>query len=76
MDKLSPRQQQIARLLASGKTQQQVAYTLHLAPRTIHAHTARIRYKCQAETTVEAVSRIRSELTSDAVAHLVSILQK
>ena len=58
MSKLTPRQQEVARLLASGKTQRQIARALVIAPITVYTYTKQIRRKVGAETTAEAVGRL------------------
>jgi len=44
-DALSPREREIARLLATGRTDREIAAQLGLSPRTIHHHLARVRAK-------------------------------
>lgn len=56
---LTSRQLQIARLLAKGLTQRQVAERLGLHRRTIDAHVKAIREKAGFDSTREAVARIR-----------------
>lgn len=58
MSKLTKREREVARLLASGKTQQQIAHALGLVPRTVYVYTNTIRRKVGASTTVEAVCRL------------------
>lgn len=57
---LSPRQFEIAKLLASGMTQGEVAAHLGIAERTVWHHTAEIRRKAGASTTASALSRVRA----------------
>lgn len=56
MSKLTKREREVARLLASGKTQQQIAHALTVAPVTVYTYTWRIRRKTGAETTAQAVA--------------------
>ncbi|WP_344586592.1 LuxR C-terminal-related transcriptional regulator, partial [Kitasatospora paracochleata] len=44
-DRLSPREQQVAELLARGETNQSIATTLFLSPRTVEQHVARVLHK-------------------------------
>jgi DNA-binding NarL/FixJ family response regulator len=44
-DELSPRERQVAELLSRGATNQQIAGTLFLSPRTVEAHVARVLKK-------------------------------
>lgn len=57
---LSPRQAQVARLLDSGKTQEQVAALLGITRRTVWHHTAEIRKRTGTRTTAAALSRVRA----------------
>lgn len=57
---LSPRQTQVADLLDSGMTQQQVAEQLAITPRTVWHHTAELRRKTGTRTTAAALSRVRA----------------
>lgn len=51
MSKLTPRQQQIARLLATGKTQRQIAHELGVAQQTIYNTTAAMRARTNEPST-------------------------
>ncbi|MEY9894831.1 DNA-binding CsgD family transcriptional regulator [Catenulispora sp. MAP5-51] len=44
-DRLSPREQQVAELLAQGATNQDIAQALFLSPRTVETHVARVLKK-------------------------------
>lgn len=57
---LSPRQMEIARLLADGKTQAEVAEILGIHRRTVEGHVARIRFKTGSTKTRIAVPRART----------------
>lgn len=52
---LSPRQQQVARLLRKGYTQGAVAVRLGISLRTVEVHAAAIREKAGAATTLQAL---------------------
>lgn len=56
---LSPRESEVLRLLAEGKTDQQIAEALTLSVRTVHSHLDRVRDKLGL--------RRRSELTRYAI---------
>lgn len=56
---LSPRETEVLRLVAEGRTDQEVAETLSLSVRTVHSHLDRVRDKLQI--------RRRSELTRYAI---------
>ena len=45
LDGLSARETQVLRLIALGHTSQEVALELHLSPRTVETHRARINRK-------------------------------
>lgn len=42
---LTPREREIAAAAVGGKTSRQIAYDLHLSPRTVDAHLTRIYRK-------------------------------
>jgi len=58
MSKLTRREREVAKLLATGQSQRQIAHTLTLAPRTVYSYTESIRRKVGAVTTAEAVCRL------------------
>jgi len=45
MSKLTRREREVAKLLATGQSQRQIAHTLTLAPRTVYSYTESIRRK-------------------------------
>ncbi|MEU1726854.1 AAA family ATPase [Nonomuraea sp. NPDC005692] len=49
-DLLSPREQDVARLLAQGRTNKEIAEVLFLSPRTVEQHVARVLRKLGKET--------------------------
>ncbi|GAA2793087.1 LuxR family transcriptional regulator [Kitasatospora paracochleata] len=59
-DRLSPREQQVAELLARGETNQSIATTLFLSPRTVEQHVARVLHKLG--TTRKAVGEALRDL--------------
>ena len=56
-DALTPRERDVARYVATGMTDQQVAQTLHISPRTVHAHLRSIYAKCGVSTR-SAITRL------------------
>jgi len=58
MSKLTRREREVVRLLASGQTQRQIAHALVIAPITVYTYTNNIRRKVGAVTTAEAVCRL------------------
>jgi len=51
MDKFTPRQRQIAKLLAQGLTQQQIAHKMGIRPNTVRSQTARMRARSGVNST-------------------------
>ncbi|MEU1278159.1 LuxR C-terminal-related transcriptional regulator [Streptomyces sp. NPDC005805] len=49
-DRLSPREQEVADLAATGLTNKEIAATLHLSPRTVEQHVARARRKLESQS--------------------------
>ncbi|MFJ8076879.1 LuxR C-terminal-related transcriptional regulator [Streptomyces sp. NPDC096176] len=49
-DQLSPREQEVADLAATGLTNREIAATLHLSPRTVEQHVARARRKLESQS--------------------------
>ncbi|MCW3846319.1 helix-turn-helix transcriptional regulator [Sphingomonas sp. LB-2] len=56
---LSPRECEILELLASGRTNQQMAEALHISPNTVKTHLARIYEKLEVERRVQAIEKAR-----------------
>jgi len=54
-DKLTPREVEVLRLIALGHTSVEVAYNLHLSPRTVETHRANIHRKLGLATRAELV---------------------
>jgi DNA-binding NarL/FixJ family response regulator len=54
---LTPREQQILRLISEGHTMHQVGSTLGISPRTVETHVAKLYRKLGVRTRVQAVSR-------------------
>ncbi|MFE5301918.1 AAA family ATPase [Streptomyces sp. NPDC056632] len=63
-DRLSPREREVAELLATGATNQAIADTLYLSPRTVENHVARVLRKLR--TTRKAVADALGEPGPDA----------
>lgn len=61
MAKLTPKQQQIVRLLAQGNSQKQIARTLNIAYGTVRKHTLAARQRTECQSTMEIVVRAMSE---------------
>ncbi|MFF3286503.1 ATP-binding protein [Streptomyces sp. NPDC003023] len=59
-DQLSPREQEVADLAATGLTNREIAATLHLSPRTVEQHVARARRKLESQSR-QSLSRTRSQ---------------
>ncbi|MFF8841354.1 LuxR C-terminal-related transcriptional regulator [Streptomyces sp. NPDC015127] len=59
-DQLSPREQEVADLAATGLTNREIAATLHLSPRTVEQHVARARRKLESQSR-QTLSRARSQ---------------
>ena len=51
MDKFTIRQREIARLLAQGLTQQQIAHRLGIRPNTVYRHTDNMRRRANVDST-------------------------
>jgi DNA-binding CsgD family transcriptional regulator len=56
---LTPRQREVARLLAQDLTYLDIAVRLGISPRTVEHHAAELRRRTQSRTTAAAVSRAR-----------------
>jgi DNA-binding CsgD family transcriptional regulator len=59
-DQLSPREQEVADLAATGLTNREIAATLHLSPRTVEQHVSRARRKLESQSR-QSISRTRSQ---------------
>ncbi|MDY6981965.1 MAG: response regulator transcription factor, partial [Pseudomonadota bacterium] len=55
-DALTEREQGIVELIADGKTSREIAEILHLSPKTIESHRARIMQKLKLQQTTQLVS--------------------
>lgn len=55
---LTPREREIAKLLAKGMSSKQIAKSLEMSHRTVEAHRTRLGRKLDARTTVEIVSKL------------------
>jgi LuxR family transcriptional regulator, maltose regulon positive regulatory protein len=59
VEPLSPRELEVLQLIAAGKTNQQIALDLIIAPGTVKAHTGNIYRKLDVANRTEAVARAR-----------------
>ena len=58
MQDLTPRERQVARLLATGQGTKAIAAELVITSRTVYDHTAAIRRKLDTSTTLSAALKI------------------
>ena len=66
---LSPRERAVLRLLAAGRSNQEIAAELGISPRTVASHVASIYRRLQVETRIEAVTAaIRLGISPEAAA--------
>lgn len=56
---LSPRECEILALLASGKSNQEMADALHISPNTVKTHLARVYEKLEVQRRVQAIEKAR-----------------
>jgi len=56
---LSPRECEILALLASGRSNKQLARTLGISPNTVKTHLARLYQKLEAQNRVQAIGKAR-----------------
>jgi DNA-binding CsgD family transcriptional regulator len=61
-DRLTPREAEVAALMATGRPNRQIAEALRISPKTLDIHRANVKAKLQAHTTA-------------AVANLVNLLR-
>jgi DNA-binding NarL/FixJ family response regulator len=54
---LSPREQEVLELVATGATNREIAERLHLSPHTVKEHTSALYRKLQARNRADAVLR-------------------
>ena len=59
---LTPREHQVARLLAEGRPQREIAQRLVMSRRTVYKHVRRVRDKVGAGNVVEAAVQLAREL--------------
>ncbi|MGH3736876.1 MAG: helix-turn-helix domain-containing protein, partial [Micromonosporaceae bacterium] len=57
-DALSPREREVARLIAAGRTNREIAGVLFLSPRTVEQHVARVLRKLGAISRDQLPGRI------------------
>jgi NarL family two-component system response regulator LiaR len=61
MGSLSPRENEVLRLLAAGLTDREIAETLTISPRTVETHVSSVLHKLRARNRAEAARRFRDE---------------
>lgn len=66
IDKLSPREQEVARHLSEGKTFKRIAQQLGLSPSTVANHSASIYRKLGVFRREDLISQVRTEVTRKA----------
>jgi DNA-binding NarL/FixJ family response regulator len=54
---LSPRENDVLRMLAEGLTDREIAAALVISPRTVETHVAKLYRKLDVRTRIQAVSR-------------------
>jgi ATP/maltotriose-dependent transcriptional regulator MalT len=59
IEKLSSRELEVLHLVSSGKTNQQIADALSVAPSTVKSHINNIYSKLEVQTRVQALNRAR-----------------
>ena len=62
MDKFTPRQQQVARLLAQGMTQQQIAHKLGIKAGTVYKHSENMRRRSGVNSTTSIAIKAIAEM--------------
>jgi DNA-binding NarL/FixJ family response regulator len=67
-EQLTPRELQIARLVAEGKTNRDVAATLFVTPKTVEFHLTRVYRKLEIHSRTELVRRMADEPDVDLLA--------
>lgn len=58
---LTPRERQVAELLASGRTVRDIAAELGISPKTLDIHRAKIKVKLRARTAIDIVRFVYAE---------------
>ena len=71
---LSPREREIAELIARGDSNKQIARALGLSPRTVEMHRARLMKKFAAATSGELVHRLLGVTGLHVVSRVVGVL--
>ena len=65
MERLTPREQQVARLLAQGKRQKEIARLLMISRRTVEAHCNSAKAKTGARSTFELAVKTALEVLGE-----------
>ena len=68
-DKLTPREQQILRMLAEGMSQNDIAVELVISPKTVGTHLQRILSKLEVHSRAQAVALAHRYVDHDVQAH-------
>jgi DNA-binding CsgD family transcriptional regulator len=55
---LTPQEEQIARMVAEGKTNREVGSTLFISPKTVEAHLSRVFRKLEVRSRLELAKRL------------------
>lgn len=58
--KISPRELTVLHELAAGKSNKQIAQSLHVSPNTVKTHVARLFEKLEAQRRTDAINRARA----------------
>jgi DNA-binding NarL/FixJ family response regulator len=61
---LSPREREVARMLAEGRTNREIADGLFLSPRTVEQHVAKVLRKLGARSRTDVARKLPGEVTS------------
>lgn len=62
MARLTPRQQEIAKMLADGLTQRQIAHKLGIKDRSVYNHTQRMRERTGIYSTTAIAIKVATEV--------------
>lgn len=63
--RLTPREREVMRLLAAGKSSKQIAYDLHLSRKTVDVHRGHVMTKMQVDSLVELARLVNSHPTDE-----------
>jgi DNA-binding NarL/FixJ family response regulator len=74
--KLSPRQAAIARLVARGMADKQIAWQLGISFGTLRTHMSRLFHKCSVNDRLELLACIYAALSESRQNHAAPLLQR